>query len=50
MDEKGEVSHSLLEGAIKYHGKPLWDALKADQPELWPKLNPEVGRLVLMEL
>ena len=46
MDEKDVVSPSLIEGAIKYHGQPLWDALKADQPELWPKLNPELAKYV----
>ena len=44
MDERGTISHFLIEGAIKYHGQRLWDALKADQPELWPKLNHDVGR------
>ena len=44
MEEKAGMSHFLIEGAIKYHGQPLWNALKADQPELWPKLNPQLAR------
>lgn len=38
------VSHSLIEDAVKYHGQNLCEALRADQPELWPTLKPDMGR------
>ena len=38
------VSHSLIEDAVKYHGQNLCEALRTDQPELWPTLKPDMGR------